>query len=75
MACLGQGRFKGRHDHRERRCVGLHAHGSVQLNKVSNKARAANPAMTSLFHGGHQWRGVDDLERYCFNSCHLLRKS
>jgi hypothetical protein len=28
-----------------------------------NKARAANPAMTSLFHAGRQWRGVADARR------------
>jgi len=28
-----------------------------------NKARATNPAMTSLFHAGRQWRGVADARR------------
>jgi hypothetical protein len=28
-----------------------------------NKAHSANPAMTSLFHAGHQWRGVADERR------------
>lgn len=28
-----------------------------------NKARAANSAMTSLFHAGRQWRGVADARR------------
>jgi hypothetical protein len=30
---------------------------------LHNKARAANPAMTSLFHAGCQWRGVADARR------------
>jgi hypothetical protein len=28
-----------------------------------NKARAANPAMTLLFHAGSQWRGDADARR------------
>ena len=30
---------------------------------TSNKARAANPAMTSLFHAERQRRGVADARR------------
>ena len=29
-----------------------------------NKAHSANPAITSLFHAGHLWRGVADARRY-----------
>jgi hypothetical protein len=33
-------------------------------NNAPNKARAANPATTSLFHAGSQWRGVADARRW-----------
>lgn len=33
--------------------------------RALNKAHPANPAMTSLFHAGCQWRGVADAPRYC----------
>jgi hypothetical protein len=31
---------------------------------MPNKGDAPNPAMTSLFQAGHQWRGVGDLRRW-----------
>jgi len=31
-----------------------------------NKAPTANPAMTSLFHAGRQWRGVAEVRRYAY---------
>ena len=33
-------------------------------HRPPNKARAANPAMASLFHAGRQWRGVADAPRW-----------
>jgi len=32
--------------------------------RTANQARAANPAMTSLFHAERQWRGVADARRW-----------
>ena len=34
------------------------------MKQLPNKARAANPAMASLFHAGRQWRGVADARRW-----------
>lgn len=34
---------------------------------LPNKARPANPAMTSLFHAGCKWRGVADARRWAMN--------
>jgi hypothetical protein len=31
--------------------------------RTPNKPDAPNAAMTSLFHGGHHWRGIGDPER------------
>jgi hypothetical protein len=35
----------------------------LELDQPPNDARAANPAMTALFHAGRQWRGVADARR------------
>jgi hypothetical protein len=34
------------------------------MTRPPDKAHLANPAMTSLFHAGHQWRGVADARRW-----------
>jgi hypothetical protein len=31
---------------------------------MANKAHAANPAMSTLFYAGRQWRGVADARRW-----------
>ena len=41
---------------------GLSPHQFTPMSGA-HKARAANPAMTSLFHAGRQWRGVADAQR------------
>jgi hypothetical protein len=37
--------------------------GAELKRGLANKARPANPAMSSLFHAGRRWRGVADARR------------
>ena len=47
------------------RMTELVTYGSVGgVGRKPGPYPAANPAMTSLFHAGRQWRGVADARRY-----------